>query len=192
MPGVYGSTSEWRTIRVSIIADQPVLGLVEDMEREDDARGPEPEPDGVFVRLAGTRRAVCGATGTERCPCGGLFEDCRGCPPPSGYAPWLIPAAQGMPDDGDDACPLCGHWACSGGCAADTVFFEIVRPLATESEEDLNRDLDRDYSDEELDELLGTATGSGSSGGAGQCSVCQQWFPGWNGGVCNVCRNIAR
>lgn len=27
---------------------------------------------------------------------------------------------------------------------------------------------------------------------SGQCSICQVWFPDWNGGVCGTCQNIAR
>lgn len=72
-----------------------------------------------------------------RCPCGFTFEDCRGCPP-KGTQPLLpacqtgdsdpdmdealrrvrrllLPVAQKMDDDSDDACPVCGNWTCTCG-----------------------------------------------------------------------------
>lgn len=80
--GAYGKPLTRQEIRMHIIAEQllerPRLGLFEEMEREDDARGPEPEPDetaSVFWRL-------------------------------------VLPLAQKMPDDEDDACPGCGFWTC--------------------------------------------------------------------------------
>ena len=27
---------------------------------------------------------------------------------------------------------------------------------------------------------------------SGQCSICQGWFPDWNGGICAACQNIPR
>jgi hypothetical protein len=59
-----------------------------------------------------TERPVANLT-EARCPCGATFEDCRGCPPKSTLPP--VPACQEMPDDGDDACPVCGYWSCRCG-----------------------------------------------------------------------------
>jgi hypothetical protein len=101
---------------MNIIAERPVLGLVEDMERDDDARGPEPEPEAVFWQLVQQLvLAPVGASG-QCSDCGGWFEDwnggvCDACQlVRKGH---LAVVAQQMPDDGDDACPLCGNWTCT-------------------------------------------------------------------------------
>ena len=117
---------------MSIIAGFPTAGLFEDMEREDDALGPM--PDESFYRLVqrlvseddlnrdldedytqeeldeiyGEGCIALSATGRVRIPEAVSAAD---------EAFWRLvrPTAQGMPDDSDDACPVCGNWTCTCG-----------------------------------------------------------------------------
>lgn len=103
---------------MNIIAERPELGLYEDMERDDDARGPETEPEAaVFWQLVQrfVLAPVCGEPAGQCSVCGGWFEGwcggvCDACRPLQEEG---MVRAQGMPEgDEDDACPLCGCWSC--------------------------------------------------------------------------------
>ena len=66
-----------------IAALRPTAGLFDDMEREDTDLGPMPdEDDAAYQQLV----PVASTISTARCMCGFTFEDCRGCPAPSGCA----------------------------------------------------------------------------------------------------------
>jgi len=110
---------------VNIIAERPELGLIEDLEREDDVRGPEPEPDEAVFHQLVQQLVPLPMGGAGQCSvCGGWFEGWSGgvCSACKSLAELddLVPAlvwAQKMPDDEDDGCPICGYWICQCGTA---------------------------------------------------------------------------
>ncbi|MFJ3164228.1 hypothetical protein [Streptomyces kanasensis] len=89
------------------IPSAPRAGIIDDIEREDTARGLEPDDDAVFHRLVrhlvadGDRRARHAGRRARRT----LAEMAPG----SSRARLL---SAGRPVAAEDACPICGYWRC--------------------------------------------------------------------------------
>ncbi|WP_093820480.1 hypothetical protein [Streptomyces sp. PpalLS-921] len=93
--------------------------------------------DGRTITVRATETGVTG-TINRRCPvCRRTFEDCT-C---TGTLP-AAPVMQPFDDDSDDACPLCGDWACT--CGAQTTSYTDAARAAHEAHCDRCRTLTQD------------------------------------------------
>ncbi|PRH79655.1 hypothetical protein C6N75_08460 [Streptomyces solincola] len=149
-------------------------GWLKDMEREDDARGPERDETDTqqlhqlvagLVAEGDQRAAATGrrvrrslqemAPGHARQPVLTLSRPA--------FAPSLPRPAR--PEQGaEDACPICSYWRCR--CVRSHVRAAGSDPAPVPY--------------------------AAAQSGSGQCSVCRMRFPDWNGGVCDACRATGR